>query len=59
MRGAKRRIAEEKVAGNKEVRHERLLGVSRLDGRKWRGGREGWICGTKREEKIVRGRWMK
>lgn len=40
MRGAKRsRIVVEKVAETTEMRHERLLGVSRLDGRK--RGREG------------------
>lgn len=55
MRGAKRRIVEGKVAGNKEARHERLLRVSRLDGRKrGNGGREGWIGDTKRKKRIFK-----
>ena len=45
-----RRIVEEKVAGNKEMRHERLQGVSRLDGRK--RGREGEESKIKREEAV-------
>lgn len=43
------------MAGKKETRHERLLGVSRLDGRKrggeGRGGSEGWLCDTERRIK--------
>lgn len=65
MRGAKRRrIVEEKVAGNTEMRHERLLGVSRLDGRK--RGREGEGDTKRKEESKIkkreergRGGWMK
>lgn len=54
------------MAGNKEIRHERLLGVSRLDGRKQ--GREGKGDGfgiqrekrnLKKKKRRRRGGWMK
>lgn len=40
------------MAGNKEMRHERLLGVSRLDGRKQgrEGDRDGYVIQRERSD---------